>query len=501
MIRTIVVDDEPYASKRICRLIGLIDPSFQVVATAMDGEQALEILKDTPCDLIFTDIRMPIMDGVELIEKLRQTRPNLMLVVVSGYSDYAYMSTALRAKAVDYLLKPVDEQDMRALLARVKKLYDERNEQRLKTALARQINRISPVATEQVGTERQERNLHAMLFCAGAAPTCENADMCPGSDFWTGMRFGQRAKEALTGPVEFCCEFTGNVAAERIVFIKSDLDDGTIAARRIFDMLKAQNRIPVSCACHRAPVCLEEVSRVLHELRVCLETGVRIGHSELLVAGDLEAEASMTAQDNERAQALLSAAPEMWDKSFAQSLEQRGFRQHQLFELFYRALRSICGRDGIAEETLRERENLLQESFSAALSVSELCSDIAGLCAGRSEMGMAADSEADFADRIAAYLEQNYAEYITNQLLSSLFGYVPSYLSAVFRRAKGVSPVEYLTQLRMEKAKKLLTEKNDMLIKDIAVSVGYKNQYHFSRTFKKYEGMWPTDYREKDEMS
>ena len=500
MIRTIVVDDEPYASKRICRLIGLIDSSFQVVATAMDGEQALEILKDTPCDLVFTDIRMPIMDGVELIGKLRQAQPNLMLVVVSGYSDYAYMSTALRANAVDYLLKPVDEQDMRALLARIKKMYEEHNEQRLKAALARQINRISPVTTEQEGTQRRDRNLHAMLFCAGAMPACENADMCPGSEFWTGMHFGRRAKEALADMAEFCCEFTGNVAAERIVFIESGLEDGAVAAQRLFDMLKTQDRIPVSCACHRAPICLDEVSRTLHTLRERLEAGVRIGHSELLVSGEAETSGQITPQDGERAQALLSAEPDKWDRSFAESLEQRGLRQQQIFALFNSALRSICDRTGTAQEILRERENLLRESFSAALSVSELCSDIAGLCAGRGAAGMAADSEADFADRIAAYLEQNYAEYITNQLLSSLFGYVPSYLSAVFRRAKGVSPVEYLTQLRMEKAKQLLTGKADMLIKDIAVSVGYKNQYHFSRTFKKYEGVWPTDYREKGEM-
>ena len=499
MIRTIVVDDEPYASKRICRLIGLIDPGFQVVATAMDGEEALRILQDTPCDLVFTDIRMPIMDGVELIGKLRETQPEMMLVVVSGYSDYAYMSTALRAKAVDYLLKPVDEQDMRALLARIRKLHDERSEHRLEAALARQINRISPVTAEQAGAERREKNLHAMLFCAGALPACENADMCPGSDFWTGMHFGQRAKECLSDMAEFCCEFTGNVAAERIVFIKSELTDGTAAARRLFDMLTAQKRIPVSCACHSAPIALAEVGTTLHALRARLEAGVRIGHSKLLVAGEEEPENPTTRQDSERAAALLCADSDCPDRSFARSLEERGLHQQQLFALFYSALRAICSREGASEAVLNERENLLRESFSAALSVSELCSDIAGLCAGRSEANAQSASEADFADRIADYLEHNYAEYITNQMLSSLFGYVPSYLSAVFRRAKGVSPVEYLTQLRMEKAKKLLTEKGDMLIKDIAVSVGYKNQYHFSRTFKKYEGIWPTDYREKGE--
>ena len=491
MIRTIVVDDEPYAAKRICRLIGVLDPEFQVVATAMDGEEALKILEDTPCDLVFTDIRMPIMDGPALIGKIKEKFPNMMLVVVSGYSDFQYVTTALRANAVDYILKPVSETDMKNLLARIRRLHEENGERELEAALARQINRISPVSLNKTIADAQVKNLHMMLFCAGTIPACENADMCPGSDYWNDLHFGKRAKECLKDTVQFTCEFTGDSGAERIVFVKSDLTNGIPIAEKLHKILPVRNRVSVSCVCHREPICLDEVGKALRKLHERLEKSVRIGHGDLIVWDSKETEPLLTSEDEQSAQRLLSTDDPSHNQAFADSLEARGIGGRQLLNLFTRALRSVCE----GENVFSERENLLRESFSAALSLRELFDDISGLCFDCTEDARVTDADTDFANRIAGYLEENYAEYITNQMLSAMFGYVPSYLSAVFRRAKGISPVEYLTQVRMERAKQFLVECPNMLIKDIAVSVGYKNQYHFSRTFKKYADMWPTDYR------
>ncbi len=495
MIRTIVVDDEPYAAKRICRLIGVLDSEFQVLATAMDGEEALKILEKTPCDLVFTDIRMPIMDGLTLIGNIKERYPDMMLVVVSGYSDFQYVTTALRASAVDYILKPVAEQDMKNLLGRIRRLHEENGERELEAVLARQINRISPVSMNRLNADAQVKNLHMMLFHAGTIPTCENADMCPGSDYWNDLHFGRRARECLKDTVQFTCEFTGNSGAERIVFVKSNLQDGIPIAQKLHEMLPVRNRVCVSCVCHREPICLDEVGKSLRILRRRLEKSVRIGHGDLIVWDSEEKEPPITNEDEQSAQRLLSTDDKSLNIAFADSLESRGLRCSQLLNLFTCALRAVCDREGISKNVLSERENLLRESFSAALSIRELCDDVAGLCFDRAADTDVSDADANFADRIADYLEQNYAEYITNQMLSAMFGYVPSYLSAVFRRAKGISPVEYLTQVRMERARKLLRECPDMLIKDIASRVGYKNQYHFSRTFKKYANMWPTDYR------
>ncbi len=121
----------------------------------------------------------------------------------------------------------------------------------------------------------------------------------------------------------------------------------------------------------------------------------------------------------------------------------------------------------------------------------ELRGDLASLCVNGEENS---GETASVAQRIEQYLRKNYAEHITNQTLGGVFGYVPSYVSMLFRREYGVSPSEYLTDVRIEQAKHRLLEDPNVLIRDVALTVGFKSQHHFSRTFKNHEGVWPSDF-------
>ncbi|MBQ7500516.1 MAG: helix-turn-helix transcriptional regulator, partial [Clostridia bacterium] len=74
------------------------------------------------------------------------------------------------------------------------------------------------------------------------------------------------------------------------------------------------------------------------------------------------------------------------------------------------------------------------------------------------------------------------------------FGFVPSYISRIFKRNKGVSPNEFLSRYRIGLARKMLDEDPDMKIKELALNVGFKEPYYFSKTFKRETGLWPTEY-------
>lgn len=108
------------------------------------------------------------------------------------------------------------------------------------------------------------------------------------------------------------------------------------------------------------------------------------------------------------------------------------------------------------------------------------------------------DRYEQLANEVEEYLINNYNKNITSDVLSKEFGFVPSYISRLFKRQKGVSPNEYVTKYRIEKAKKLIEENNDLRIKDIADAVGFKESYYFSKTFKRETGMWPTEYSARD---
>ena len=117
--KVIVADDEKLIANNIARRIGESSDAFCVVSRAGTGLEALEQVRELLPDVVFSDIKMPEMDGIELIARLREEHPGILCVIVSGYSDFEYMRSAIRNSAEDYLLKPVNPEELRRLLQRL----------------------------------------------------------------------------------------------------------------------------------------------------------------------------------------------------------------------------------------------------------------------------------------------------------------------------------------------------------------------------------------------
>ena len=119
MFNVIVADDEKLIANNIARRIEENCPSFRVAARAGTGLEALKQAKELLPDVVFSDIKMPEMDGIELISRLRREMPAVLCVIVSGYSDFEYMKAAIQQSAADYLLKPVNPEELKRLLQRL----------------------------------------------------------------------------------------------------------------------------------------------------------------------------------------------------------------------------------------------------------------------------------------------------------------------------------------------------------------------------------------------
>ena len=131
--QVIVAEDEPLLLQNTVSKVRALELGFEVVATAQTGIQALEHIERLHPDLLITDIRMPVMDGLELIERAREAQPGLDCVIISGYSDFEYAQRACRLQAFDYLLKPVDPAQLRDALARLKARYAVQEREMAKT--------------------------------------------------------------------------------------------------------------------------------------------------------------------------------------------------------------------------------------------------------------------------------------------------------------------------------------------------------------------------------
>ena len=117
--KVIVADDEKLIAYNIARRIEESNGAFRVISRAGTGTEALEQVRELLPDVLFSDIKMPEMDGIELISRLRKEHPGVCCVIVSGYSDFEYMKAAIQNSAVDYLLKPVNTEELRRLLQRL----------------------------------------------------------------------------------------------------------------------------------------------------------------------------------------------------------------------------------------------------------------------------------------------------------------------------------------------------------------------------------------------
>ena len=128
--RIILADDEEEVRKSIIKKIDWHAAGIEVVGDAENGQDALEKIEALEPDVLMTDIRMPYMDGLTLIERIRQKYPSMKVLIFSGYDDFEYAQQAIKLNVTEYILKPVNVEELTQILNRVKANLDEEIEQR-----------------------------------------------------------------------------------------------------------------------------------------------------------------------------------------------------------------------------------------------------------------------------------------------------------------------------------------------------------------------------------
>ncbi|MBW7455450.1 response regulator [Paenibacillus sepulcri] len=108
MAKLLIVEDESLVRDLIKKFVAQAIPDMEIIGEADNGEDGLRMIQELNPDIVITDMKMPLLDGIELLRILDSNQPNMKVIVLSGYDDYKYMHQALRSGAVEYLLKPVD---------------------------------------------------------------------------------------------------------------------------------------------------------------------------------------------------------------------------------------------------------------------------------------------------------------------------------------------------------------------------------------------------------
>lgn len=143
MYKVIIVDDENPIRKGLITYVNWAEMGFSVAGEASNGNDAIELIRELKPHVVLTDIKMPRCTGIELMEKIKKDNIDIKIVVLSGYDEFEYAKAALKAGAVDYLLKPIEFDKLNEIFIKIKNEYDKRNKEEI------QNNRVYSLLKEQ----------------------------------------------------------------------------------------------------------------------------------------------------------------------------------------------------------------------------------------------------------------------------------------------------------------------------------------------------------------
>lgn len=481
----LVTDDDRLVRFSIKSMLGdILGDSGDVILEAKDGKDMVRICSESQPDIAFVDIRMPNLDGLAAIEECRKFSEETEFVIVSGYSDFQYAQRGIRLGVTEYLLKPVDEEELQRvmgkLLERVTCNKRESNS-RFQIEVMETFNYYSTVG--RIGTEetpvKEGNTLLTFMLRIGIGRNNGGYTVEVQQKLLEEIRrlgnmiIGRKGyyAVAVNGYGTFCTVFCvkeeekENILSHMSRISKKVLKEDGAMYYFLWFAEKTLANVCVKC---------EKLERslpyLMHEKpgTVCSE--------EKLVRGEKEREVLHLI---DRMAAAWREADGVVCRDIMNQI-WRNYREEQL-QLNFKNISTYCsfvtGCD-IEGGTLRE-------FCTAFVNSTDKIYDTA------------CRYEIDVIEQTKSYIQKHYMSDISISKIAEQFNLTANYLSTIFHHRTGKRFIDYLSETRVEAAKKLLVENASASVQDIALMVGYGSVRHFSSLFQKLTGVTPSVYRKE----
>lgn len=481
MKTVLIVEDEKLIRQGIHTMVLRSGVPIDVIMECNNGESAWEVLKEQQIDVMFTDIRMPKMDGIELV-KLASTLDNPpLMVAISGYDDFSYAVEMLRNGVREYLLKPVERDKIAAVL---KKLEEELAGRDKEFEQERTFGKqqLKYLLTKEDVSDTEIKSFEERY-----------GDMFYKDDYRVCVYEKGGVKETEGNIVIVDDETFGDIAIVEDVncsaFIARELPDSCVGFSNIHKGIsELQTAYKEALLARKRAFCLGRSVEAMEDSPKIPE-GLRIEAAKLI-----DEQYSM-----QRIQLIGTTRTDeldnQWEKLFIETK-----REHLLPEEFFGAISdflmnvSKIYKNAISEEaheTLAKLNDILLykniDEYREFLTewIVELHERIHSEDDTNSNKKLKAAVE---------YIEANYDKDLNMAVVSNYISMNYSMLSFLFKQYTGKNFVNYLKDIRMKEAKKLLAS-TDLKIIEISQKVGYENEKHFMKTFKTECGVSPSEYR------
>lgn len=491
MYKVIVADDEPTALSHICTIIELKCPNFEVIATADNGESALQKVRELHPDILISDIKMPIMDGITLISKVKEEIPDTLSIIVSGYQDFEYAKGAIRSGVCDYLLKPVKPSSLKDILDQL--------ELKLMTFHYERRNRMI-------------RNL-----CTGCCIPGQEELEEVFSDRYYYMAIMRKNGIPARFSSRMGIEIFSIQDEKMFVYGRDEMESLYICPQKLLyrtnfkDMIlktigkSADNTSFITAVIREEPLTPGEFPTVIKELYRKMDKSIIIGKNQTIMLDNQHCQDCSKGFEENHFECIEYAIQQKDSHKVKKEIQNllkkwETEKRSQLWvEGKIRYIFCVMHKYSFLQETQESSEFMLDDAFSYAASMDNLCESILGIiCQNINEkVRMQSGDKADIYRDITEYLTRHICDELSIQLVCKKFGISQTSLSKLFRTYADCSFNNYLTNIRIEKAKKIIQQDPDVFVKDVANRVGYCDQFYFSRIFHSVAGVCPSDYIEQ----
>ncbi|MBD2846360.1 response regulator [Paenibacillus sp. IB182496] len=506
MVHILIVDDQKPIRDGLQAMLRQFPQQPEAIHCAASGAEALELLQAHPIQLVITDIRMPEMDGLELMARTRAEGRQLEYLIISGYGEFGYAQQAIGLGAKGYLLKPVKRDDLQTALARVMQ------ELQTRMSLSRSMEQLSARARE---TERKELRMYMQGASYDTAWIEQTERRQPA--LWRDyrlclLRAALRVNQPTTGGAGSIAALAERVYGREgclclqqrpglVLAVRADAPPAALAAALREAGIEATVAVTVARGGLTAlPESYAEATE-LHRHSYLLPERPCIGPDDIR---HLERQWQLP---YEELYALFQSIGSAADGAIVQGLS-RLFRKEtlqrydiryteqlcratvEMLEEYARVILPYMGEDSLELDALRSLydypgiRDYLQALQTQLLRLNQFY--IAFKCSYRNSQ--------DLKEAIR-YIHEHYHKPLDLAMVSNHVSLNYAYFSNLFKKNVGKGFAEYLRDVRLDKARRLLAE-TDRKIVEIAAMVGYESYKSFTRAFRDAMAMQPTEYRQ-----
>ncbi|MGD1821884.1 MAG: response regulator transcription factor [Pleomorphochaeta sp.] len=501
MIKLIIVDDESSTIRGIKRMINRQQTGFVVVGEAMDGNQGIRIATDLSPDVIITDIRMPNLNGIEMMKQIKAKLPKTKFVVLSGYGEFDYAQEAIKVGAIDYLLKPISSKNFYPLLEKIKSIIDieKHNKKEVSRIQAeKELQKLlftGRLGTNQIIIQNKKYNIEII--------TLEREIFDNNSKLFL---------ESLEKRVEKNKGVLHNIDKYKILILVSEESIADIVefnykilndAKKVEINIKI-NSIKSSCRTNNIQIMYEKLLE-FEQLNFYFDnrSGVRYLEGNELTNINIELLDGLFDIDNIVDLVQKNDVKKVIDlfKKAILIFEINRVKVNDVRLYIYDVTRNVIDKllvyDMISEYQLIAMDNDIQEILVVEnkKKLEDLLFNIYSKTKNYKEDNLDISKKKVVSD-IKKFIRRNFDKDIGLNDVADFINLNPKYVSDLFKKEAGINYTNYLRKIRIIHSKELL-EHSNLKIYEISNKVGYKTSKHFIKVFKIETGFTPNEYREK----